>query len=167
MDEKIKEKLKKIKLLILDVDGVLTEGKIIYDSRGKNIKEFNVKDGLGVSLLAKEGFNIIILTAKNAKVVKKRAKEMGVKQVYCGCPKQDHLPGIFKKYKVRPEEVCFIGDDLIDIEVAKRVGFSVAVKDACPELKNVVNMVTENQGGKGAVRELVEKIMKANSWWRW
>jgi 3-deoxy-D-manno-octulosonate 8-phosphate phosphatase (KDO 8-P phosphatase) len=167
VNNNIKEKARKVKLLILDVDGVLTEGRIVYDSRGRDIKSFNVKDGLGVSLLSKQGLSVIILTARESRMVNKRARDMGVKQVYSGYPKEDFLPGILKKYNVSPDEVCYIGDDLIDIETAKRVGFSVAVKDACNELKEVVDMITQKEGGKGAVRELVELIMKEQGLWRW
>lgn len=163
MREEIIEKLRKIKLLLLDVDGVLTEGSIIYDSQGRELKIFNVKDGLGIFLLTQRGFPVVILSAKNSKVVKKRAKDMGIRDVFWGYPKEKVLDKILKKYKVSAEEIAFIGDDLIDVEVAKRVGLSFAVADASPFLKEVVDFVTNNRGGKGAVREVAELIMEAKS----
>lgn len=159
--EDIVEKAKKIKLLILDVDGVLTEGSIIYDNKGRELRIFNVKDGLGVFLLTQRGFPVVILTAKDSKIVKRRAKDMGINDVFSGYPKEEVLDKIIKKYKVGLEEVAFIGDDLIDIEVAKRVGFSIAVNDAVEDLKRIVDFITENKGGKGAVREVVEIILQA------
>lgn len=159
--EDIVEKAKKIKLLILDVDGVLTEGSIIYDNKGRELRIFNVKDGLGVFLLTQKGFPAVILSAKESKVVKRRAKDMGINDVFSGYPKEKFLDKIIKKYKVGLEEVAFIGDDLIDIEVAKRVGFSIAVNDAVEDLKRIVDFITENKGGKGAVREVVEIILQA------
>ncbi len=167
MEEHIKEKAKKVKLLILDVDGVLTDGSIIYDSRGRDLKRFNVKDGLAVFLLHQAGVQSVILTAKYSKVLKRRAKDMRIKDVFWGYPKADAFGKILSKYKVSAREVCYIGDDLIDIEVAKKAGFSVAVNDACPELKDVADFVTKNSGGKGAVRELVEILMKSKGLWAW
>lgn len=166
MDQNIIEKAKKIKLLVLDADGVLTNGGMIYDDKGRQLKEFNVKDGLGIFLLSRE-MKVVILTAKISKVVRRRAKEMNISEVFYGVPKSEVFDGILKKYKIAPENICFIGDDIIDIEVAKRVGFSVAVEDACPELKKQVDFITKKRGGSGAVRELVEIIMKSQGLWKW
>lgn len=167
MDEKIFKKARRVKLLILDVDGVLTEGSIIYDSKGEEIKVFNVKDGLGIFLLTQKGFPVVILSAKDSKVVERRAKEMGIKDIYWGYPKEKILEEILKKYKVTRQEIAFIGDDLIDIKVAKQVGFSIAVADAVSDLKSVVDFVTSNRGGRGAVREVVELIMKSQGLWEY
>ncbi len=161
MRQDIIEKIKKVKLLILDVDGVLTEGSIIYDDKGRELKVFNVKDGLGIFLLTKMGLDVVILSAKNSKVVKRRAKDMGIKDIFWGYPKEEVLSKILQKYKVTKEETAFLGDDLIDVEVAKRVGVSFAVADAAKELKEVVDLVTKHRGGKGAVREVAEVIMEA------
>jgi 3-deoxy-D-manno-octulosonate 8-phosphate phosphatase (KDO 8-P phosphatase) len=167
MDQQIIEKAKRVNLLILDVDGVLTDGSMIYDDRGNHTKTFNVKDGLGIVLLADAGVSSVILTAKDSKVVRKRAKDLKIKDVFCGFPKDKFIGRILKKYKVGLENLCFIGDELIDIDVAKKVGFSVAVNDACPELKEKVDFVTQCKGGKGAVRELTELIIKAKGLWKW
>ncbi|MBN2120971.1 MAG: HAD-IIIA family hydrolase [Candidatus Omnitrophica bacterium] len=167
MKQDILEKLKKIKLLILDVDGVLTEGSIIYDDRARELKVFNVKDGLGVFLLKQAGIKSVILSARSSKVVKRRAKDMHIVDVFAGYPKEQYLDRIMQKYKVGFDEVCFIGDDLIDIEVAKKVGLSVAVADACRELKGAADFITEHKGGQGAVREIVEMLLKAQGLWQW
>jgi len=165
--EDIVEKAKRVRLLILDVDGVLTEGSIIYDSKAREVKIFNVKDGLGVFLLSQAGIPSVILSAKASKTVRRRAKDMRIKEIFWGYPKELILEKILSKYRVGRDDVCFVGDELIDIEVAKRVGLSIAVADAAPELKKVVDFVTENKGGRGAAREVVELIMKAKGLWKW
>ena len=167
MDNDIIEKAKRIKLLVLDVDGVLTEGSIIYDCKGRELKIFNVKDGLGIFFLAQAGIDSAILTAKYSKVIRRRAKDMRIKDIFWGYPKEGVFKKILDKYKLDYQDICFIGDDLIDIEVAKKVGLSVAVQDASDGLKKVVHLVTRNRGGRGAVREVVELIMKSKGLWKW
>ncbi len=156
----------KVKLLILDVDGVLTRGEIIYDSRGTEAKVFNVKDGLGVFMLTRVGIDVLLLTAKDSSVVRKRAKDMGA-GIYAGVlPKESLLGEIKRKYGVKEEEICFVGDDLIDYNIMRRVGVPVAVSDAPSEVKRVARYVTRRRGGEGAVREVVELIMKSQGLWK-
>ncbi len=167
MDKKLKEKFKKIKLLILDVDGVLTDGKMVYDSEARQLKFFNVKDGLGVYLLKLMGIKSIILTADSSTVVKKRAQDMKVEEVYGQAyPKTKFYEEIKRKYKVKDSEVCFIGDDLLDLQLIKKVGLGIAVKDACPEVKRVADYITKKRGGRGAVREVCEFILKSKGLWK-
>ena len=148
-------------MLILDVDGVLTRGEIIYDDQGKETKVFNVKDGLGVFLLGKVGIKTIFLSARNSKILRSRAKDMRVAEIIGGIlPKEKVLPGIIKKYKVKAEEICFVGDDLIDLEVIKRVGLGVAVSDASLAVKRQADYVTSRGGGQAAVREVIDLIIK-------
>ena len=162
--ENIKDLFKKVKLLILDVDGVLTRGEIIYDDKGREFKVFNVKDGLGVFLLSIVGIKTILLSAKSSSVLKKRAKDMRVAEVIAGIlPKEKVLGDIKRKYGVKDEEICFVGDDLIDIGVIKRVGVGVAVSDAVGEVKKCARYVTKRRGGYGAVREIVDLIIKAKN----
>ena len=166
LPEQLTEKVKKIKLLVLDVDGVLTDGRIIYDSKGRDSKFFDVHDGLGVYVLNRLGIKTILVTAKGSKVLKHRAKDMQVSEVYeDAVPKTKALDKIVKKYNVSAEEVCFIGDDLVDISVMKRVGFPVAVENACSQAKEAALYVTKKRGGRGAVREVAELILMTQGKW--
>lgn len=160
------EKAKGIKFLILDVDGVLTDGKIIYNDKGVESKCFDVKDGHGIKLLTRAGIEIGIISGRESKAVEYRAKELGIYILY---------QRIFDKVKVYEKimeekgfadnQVCFIGDDVVDIPLLKRVGFSVAVVDGSEYAKEVVDYVTVKKGGNGAVREVCELILKAQDKW--
>lgn len=160
------DRLKKIKLLILDVDGVLTDGKIIIDSKGEEIKVFDVQDGFGLVILRKSGIKTAILTARASRVVHHRAKDLKIDKVYQDAyPKLDYYKKLLREFKLKDEEVCFMGDDWPDIEVLKQVGFAVAVPNAVPEAKEVADYVTKNRGGAGAVREVIELILKDRGLW--
>jgi len=162
----INEKLKKIKLLILDVDGVMTDGGIIMDSEGRELKKFNVRDGHGIKILQRYGINVAILTGRQSKVVEYRAKDLEIKDVYQGAlNKKEVFEKILKKHKLKARETAFMGDDIVDIPVLKRVGFSAAVADAMDVVKKPVDYITKNRGGKGAVREVCEMILKAQGIW--
>lgn len=159
-------KAKKVKLLLLDVDGVLTDGRIIYDSKGGDIKFFDVHDGMGVYLLKKAGIPTILITAKDSTVIKPRARDMQIDAVFADVSRKSAiLPGILKKYKVNTDQVCFVGDDLVDLGLLKRVGFPVAVCNATSEIKQIVSYITFLPGGRGAVREIAELILKAQGKW--
>ena len=165
-DKKIIELASKIKLLLLDVDGVLTDGRIIYDSRGRDSKFFDVHDGLGVYLLSRVGIKTVLITAKNSATIKPRARAMRVAEVFGDVsPKSAILGKLLKKYNVSEKEVCFIGDDLVDLGLMKLVGFGVAVANACPEIKNTAACITVKHGGRGAVREIAELILKSQGKW--
>jgi 3-deoxy-D-manno-octulosonate 8-phosphate phosphatase (KDO 8-P phosphatase) len=166
MEEALLNKIKKIKVLLLDVDGVLTDGRIVYDSRGRDSKFFDVHDGMGVYLLHKSGIPAILITAKGSRAITPRAKDMRVDTVYEDVsPKTKVLEKILKKYKLSPEELCFVGDDLVDLCLMKKVGLPVAVANAAAEVKKVAVMVTSREGGRGAVRELAELILKTQGKW--
>lgn len=161
MKKTLERLLNKVKLLVLDVDGVLTGGEIIYNDQGRETKIFNVKDGLGVFLLGKMGIKTIFLSARNSKVLRSRAKDMRVAEIIGGIlPKEKVLPGIIRKYNVKLKEICFIGDDLIDLGVIKRVGLGIAVNDASLAVKKAADYVTVKRGGQGAVREVIDLIIK-------
>jgi len=165
--QELSEKAKKVKLLMLDVDGVLTDGRIIYDSHGRDIKFFDVHDGLGVYLLKKTGIPTILITAKGSRAIKPRARDMRVDGVFENIsPKTTVLDKILKKYKLNLDEVCFVGDDLVDLCLMKKVGFPIAVFNAAPEIKEVASYVTLRHGGRGAVREVAELILKAQNRWQ-
>jgi 3-deoxy-D-manno-octulosonate 8-phosphate phosphatase (KDO 8-P phosphatase) len=160
------DKIKKVKVVLLDVDGVLTDGRIVYDSRGRDLKFFDVHDGLGVYLLKKAGIPTILITAKSSRTIKPRAKDMRVAEVFADVsPKTSVLGKILAKYKVNKDELCFVGDDLVDLGLMKQVGFGVAVCNACGEIKDAAAYTTVKKGGKGAVREIVELILKTQGKW--
>lgn len=162
-----KNLFKNIRLLALDVDGVLTKGEIIYDSAGRELKIFNVKDGLGIFLLSRMGIKIILVTARDSRVMRKRAQDMHIDKVYAGIlPKESLISKMKKDFNVRTSQICFVGDDLIDIGLMKRVGVSVAVADAPHDVKKVATYITKHKGGEGAVREIVERILKAKNLWK-
>ena len=166
MEEFIIEKAKKIKMLLLDVDGVLTDGRIIYDSKGRDLKLFDVHDGLGVYLLRKAGIKTILITAKGSKAIKPRARDMRVEEVFEDIyPKTAVLAKILNKYKVNTDELCFVGDDLVDLCMMKKVGLAVAVFNAAPEIKEASHYITSREGGRGAVREVAELILKTQGRW--
>jgi len=167
MQEYLLEKLKEIKLLLLDVDGVLTDGRIVYDSSGRDMKFFDVHDGMGVYLLYKAGIKTILITAKGSRAIRPRALDMKVEAVFENIsPKTAVLEKILKKYALKAAEICFVGDDLVDICLMKRVGFPVAVFNACPEIKQAASYITIREGGRGAVREVTELILKAQGKWQ-
>jgi 3-deoxy-D-manno-octulosonate 8-phosphate phosphatase (KDO 8-P phosphatase) len=166
MKKNIKEKLKKIKMLILDVDGVMTDGRIIMDDEGREIKNFHVRDGHGLKVLQRYGIKIAIITGRQSKVVEHRARDLDIKDVYQKVfNKKEVFEKILKKHKLSAEETAFMGDDIIDIPVLKIVGFSAAVGDAVDVVKNSVDYVAKNNGGRGAVREICEMILKAQGKW--
>jgi 3-deoxy-D-manno-octulosonate 8-phosphate phosphatase (KDO 8-P phosphatase) len=166
MEESILNRAKKIKLLLLDVDGVLTDGRIIYDSKGRDSKFFNVHDGLGVYLLKRAGIPTVLITAKGSRAIKPRARDMRVDRIYADVSsKSAVLDRITRNYNASSEQVCFVGDDLVDLGIMQRVGFSVAVFNACAEIKNLADYVTQREGGRGAVREVAELILKSQGKW--
>ena len=163
----MKERIKKIKVLALDVDGVLTDGKIIFDSVGKEVKIFDVQDGFGVVIFKRAGFKTAILTARASKIVTLRAKDIHIDKVYQNAfPKINAYRQMLRDFKVKDDEVCFIGDDLPDLQVLKRVGFAVAVSNAAPEVKKAAHYITKKSGGAGAVRETIELILKTQGQWK-
>ncbi len=165
-EKKYLTKLKKIKLLLLDVDGVLTDGKIIMDSDGRELKSFNVRDGHGLVMLHRHGIAAGILTGRTSTVVEHRARELKITEVYQGAlNKKEAFQIILEKNRLIPEQVAFVGDDIVDIPVLRKVGFSVAVADALDLVKRSVDYITVNRGGAGAVREVCEMLLKAQGYW--
>jgi 3-deoxy-D-manno-octulosonate 8-phosphate phosphatase (KDO 8-P phosphatase) len=160
------ERIKPVLLLILDVDGVMTDGRIIIDDTGRETKSFNVKDGHGIKMLMKYGIDVAIITGRKSAVVEHRAGELGITEVHQHIfNKREVFNDILKKRELKSEQVAFIGDDIVDIPVLKRVGFAVAVADATDEVKTIVHYITKNNGGNGAVREICDLILKAQGKW--
>jgi 3-deoxy-D-manno-octulosonate 8-phosphate phosphatase (KDO 8-P phosphatase) len=159
-------KLKRIKLLLLDVDGVLTDGGIIYNDNGAETKVFNVKDGLGIRLLMEAGIHIGIVTGRRSNALYRRCKDLGINIIYDGVDnKIDVLDALLDQTGVSVEEVAFIGDDLPDLALMKIIGLSIAVGDAQKTILDNADMVTSAKGGYGAVREACEAILKAKGLW--
>ena len=166
MKKNLASKIKKIKCLIVDVDGILTDGKIIIDHQGQETKEFDVQDGFGLVLIRRAGFKTAILSARSASCVTARAKDLNFDMICQDAqPKVSKYEEILKAFHLKDDEVCFIGDDLPDLQVLKRVGFSVSVPNGRDEVKRAVDYVTKNYGGSGAVRETVELILKTQDLW--
>jgi len=160
------EKLKNIKLLLLDVDGVMTDGGIIYDASGLETKRFNVKDGHGIKMLQRHGVEVGIITGRTSIVVDNRARELGISIVYQGALKKiDSYLDVKQKTGLDDAEIAYMGDDVIDVPVLRRVGFSAAPLDALPEVRGVVDYVSPCAGGFGAVRDLCDHILKARGAW--
>jgi 3-deoxy-D-manno-octulosonate 8-phosphate phosphatase (KDO 8-P phosphatase) len=160
------DKLKNIRLLLLDVDGVMTDGGIIYDANGLETKRFNVKDGHGIKMLQRYGVEVGIITGRNSIVVDNRAKELGISLVYQGSLKKiESYEDIKLKTGITDEQIAFMGDDVIDVPVLRKVGFSATPLDALPEVLAVVDYVATRNGGCGAVREVCDHILKARGAW--
>ena len=158
--------LKHIKLLILDVDGVLTDGSIIYNDNGVETKIFNVKDGLGIRLLMKAGITLCIATGRRSNALYNRCDNLGIEHIFDGLgDKAAILDPILNRTGVSTEQVAFIGDDLPDLALMKKVGLSIAVADAHKTVLKHADMVTSAKGGDGAVREVCEAILKAQGLW--
>jgi 3-deoxy-D-manno-octulosonate 8-phosphate phosphatase (KDO 8-P phosphatase) len=159
-------KLNKIKLLLLDVDGVLTDGSIIYDDSGQEIKVFNVKDGLGIRLLIEAGIKVGIITGRKSEALKHRCENLGIDHIFQGVrDKSSLLDLIFKQTGSTSDETAFIGDDLLDLSIMNLVGTPIAVSDAHDSVIKKASIVTKAKGGKGAVREISEAILKAKGQW--
>jgi len=158
------EKAKKIKLLILDVDGVLTDGRLFFDHQGEEYKCFHARDGHGIKLLRQTGVEIAVISGRKSNSVALRMKNLGVKHVYQG--HEDKITAfneLMALLACQPEQIAYIGDDLLDLPIMTRVGLSIAVKDANNTVKKYVDWCTETSGGLGAVREVCDLIMQAQN----
>lgn len=166
MKKDIQEKLKKIKMLILDVDGVMTDGRITMDSEGRELKNFDVRDGHGLVMIQRHGIQVGILTGRTSAVVEHRARDLKITEVYQGAQNKKEVFGqILQKNHLAAEAIAYLGDDIVDIPVLKMVGFSAAVADALELVQKTVDYVTVNKGGKGAVREICEMLLAAQGYW--
>ena len=157
-----KSRLGRIKLLGMDVDGVLSEGYLIWQANGQEIKRFHVHDGWGLAMASKAGIKLALLTARRSKVTAIRARTLHITDVLVSrVDKLKLYKSLKKKYRLKDEEIAYMGDDWLDIPVIRECGFGVAVKNARPEVKKVADYVTKITGGHGAVREIVEMILAA------
>ena len=156
----LEQKCKKIKLVLTDVDGVLTDGGMYYSEHGETMKKFNTRDGLAVELLSKQKINTIIITRENSKIVKERGKKIKVLKTYVGILKKEVLLGeICRKYKINLDEIAYIGDDINDYKIMKKVGFSCAPKDGVKKIKENSDYICNSKGGEGVFREITDLIL--------
>ena len=154
-------RLQKIRLLALDVDGVLTDGRIVYGNYGDELKFFDVQDGFGLYLLHRTGIQTVFITAKKSTVVTRRAKESRVAKVYQNSrDKLKTYEKMKRSFRVKDEEVCFMGDDLIDLPIMVRAGLAISSPNAVEAVRQRSHYTTEHLGGRGAVREVVDMILK-------
>lgn len=164
--QQILDRLKSIKLLLLDVDGVLTDGSIIYDDSGSQIKQFDVKDGFGIRMLMQSGVQVGIATGRRSRALMHRCENLGITLVLDGLStKKEVLDTVRHQTGLAADEIAFAGDDLIDLPLMMQCGVSFAVADAHEVIRQHADIVTTRTGGKGAVREICEMILKARNHW--
>lgn len=151
----------------MDVDGVLTDGRITIDSHGAESKTFDVQDGFGIVFLKKCGLKTVLISARKSEALVQRARELKIDKIYMGAyPKLKAYENMLKELNVLDPQVCFMGDDVTDLRLMRRCGVSIAPANAVSEVKEIADHVTGKKGGHGAVREAVELILKAQGHWR-
>jgi len=162
----IVNKLKDIKLLLLDVDGVLTDGSITYNDKGQETKQFNVKDGFGIKVLMSVGIQLGIVTGRRSKALTHRCNDLGISLVFDGISdKASVLDEIQQRTGISADNTAFVGDDIPDLALMRRIGVSIAVADAHENVRAYADWVTSAPGGAGAVREVCEAILKSQGIW--
>jgi 3-deoxy-D-manno-octulosonate 8-phosphate phosphatase (KDO 8-P phosphatase) len=161
MTENLDARMRRVKMLLLDVDGVMTDGGIILGPGEIEMKRFNTLDGMGITLARAAGLRVGILTGRSSEAVSKRAKELKIDEVQEGSnDKEKGYQEILKKYELRDEEIAYVGDDVFDIPILKRAGLAVCVASGAEDAKKVSHYVTRRKGGDGAVREVVEMLLE-------
>lgn len=156
----LEKRISKIKLVAFDVDGVLTNGEIIYSESGEELKIFNAKDGHGVVVLNKKGLITAIITARQTPIIDKRAKDLDVTHIYQGAKnKLIALQDLMGKYNLDYSEIAYVGDDMPDICILERVGLAFCPNDAVEEVKKICHFISSKEGGRGAVREISDFIL--------
>lgn len=162
MDATLKERASKIRMLVLDVDGVLTDGKLYFDHAGNELKAFNTRDGLGMKALQRCGIEIAVITGRKSKAVAHRMSQLGIKHVYQG--REDKLNAFLHLLDITgldEHEICYAGDDWIDLPLLMRAGLAISVADAEEHVKEHAHWITQRNGGDGAVREMCNLILAA------
>ncbi|MFC1836612.1 KdsC family phosphatase, partial [Thermodesulfobacteriota bacterium] len=164
--ESLEERLAKIRLIIFDVDGILTDGRITFGSGDLEIKSFDVRDGHGIKLAKRRGLEVALVTGRRSEIVPRRAEDLGISIVYQRIlDKKVVLSELLEKLNLEPEQVAAIGDDVVDIPVFRRVGVGITVPEAPLEVRREADYITSRTGGRGAAREVVEMILKAQGKW--
>lgn len=166
ISEEVRQKAARVKLLLMDCDGVLTDGRIALLSEGDEQKSFHVRDGQGIVLLHRAGLRSGIISGRSSRLVERRAKELGIEFVRQGVwNKLEDFAEILEQTNLKPEETAFMGDDITDIPLMLRVGFAVAVADAVADARKAAHFITIRKGGFGAVREVSDLILQAQGKW--
>lgn len=166
VSEEIRERARQIRLLVLDCDGVLTDGRILLLPDGGETKFFDVRDGHAMVMAERAGLPIAIISGRESAVVRTRARELKVAHLYeKAWSKKEPYEKVLSDEGVTDKEVCYVGDDVVDIPLMRRAGLAVAVSDAAEEAKNYAHYVTRLEGGRGAVREVIELILKSQNKW--
>jgi 3-deoxy-D-manno-octulosonate 8-phosphate phosphatase (KDO 8-P phosphatase) len=164
--DEIIERARKVRLLILDCDGVLTDGRIIMLPGGGETKVFDVKDGHAIVMLGRAGIKVAIISGRASEAVRARAKELGVAHLHeMAWVKTEPYERVLAEEGLTDEDVCYVGDDVVDVPLLRRAGLAVAVADAVEEARQHSHLVTRRAGGRGAVREVIEMILKAQGKW--
>jgi 3-deoxy-D-manno-octulosonate 8-phosphate phosphatase (KDO 8-P phosphatase) len=163
----VRARARRIRLLVLDVDGVLTDGRIVLTERGDELKSFHTHDGLGITIARRCGILVAFVTGEKSPIAQARASRLGVEDVVLGARRKGEvLTELMAKHGVRPDETAYMGDDLIDVPALERAGLAVAPANAVAEVRAIAHVVTRAAGGAGAVRECVELILSAQGRWR-
>lgn len=158
--------IRNLKLIAIDVDGVLTQGEVTYTSSGDEVKSFNIKDGVALRAAQHVGMHVAVISGRRSAALERRVKELGIETVIAACrDKSLAIRELLDRFGLHKEEAAFIGDDLIDIPAFRECGFNIAVGDACTDLKEIADYVTELPGGRGAVREAIEMILRTQGKW--
>jgi 3-deoxy-D-manno-octulosonate 8-phosphate phosphatase (KDO 8-P phosphatase) len=164
--ENFKTRLTRVKAFIFDVDGVLTDGSVTLLPDGEQVRMMNIKDGYALQLAVKKGYKIAIISGGKSEMVRKRLNGLGITDIYLGShTKVDQYNELLTMYDLRPDEILYMGDDLPDYEVMKRVGVPTCPKDSAPEIKNICIYISDRNGGRGAVRDVIEQVLKVQNKW--
>ena len=162
----IETRVRDIALLILDVDGVLTNGQLLFGDQGEAMKLFHVQDGLGITAAQRAGLQIAIITGRESEMVRRRGAELKITDVYQGASdKVQAYHELLNKYNLTPDQTAYMGDDLNDLAVMSRVGLACTVANAVPDVKQRAHVITTREGGNGAVREIIEFILRSQGKW--
>ena len=163
---RVKERARKVRLLVMDVDGVLTDGRMTLSEQGDELKAFHSRDGVGLVLARRAGIRTALVTDKQSGIAKARGEALGIDSIVLGAARKgESVDALLAEHGLGAEAVAFIGDDLVDIPALQRVGLAVAVADAAPEVRALAHVVTRARGGRGAVRECIELILRAQGAW--
>lgn len=162
LPNQVKEKASSIKLMIFDVDGVLTDGTLVYGANGEEVKHFNVKDGVGIKLLQTFDIHVAIISAKESAPLKKRISDLGIQHAYLACKdKLEALHALLNNLGLEKDQVAYCGDDVIDLKVMSEIGLSIAPKDGYTMVKKYADYVTQSEGGRGVAREVADVLLSS------